>query len=117
MNRTVRKSVEFCCGKQIHYVSVETSTVRYLLLFSFSENTLIADKIGLLEGDMKLLPDQRRVVIGGLNSQKGVMKSRLWPGGVVVYDVERPLSKCAKLAKLGIEREYVKNAPNKTFLH
>ena len=65
--------------------------------------TLLAENRGiddpdLFEGDMILTPEQRGYAEMGLdvhtpNRQSASIKSGLWPGGLVVYEIERALGK------------------------
>ena len=61
------------------------------------------DKPDLFEGDMILTPEQRGYAEMGLdvfasNPQGAAIKSGLWPGGRVVYDIEPALGKVLKMS-------------------
>ena len=65
--------------------------------FFFSENRDINDP-NLFEGDMILTPEQRGNIEMGLDvfktdRQGAAIRGRLWPGGVVAYDISPALGK------------------------
>ncbi|CAH3142038.1 unnamed protein product [Porites lobata] len=62
-----------------------------LVLSSVEENLLTGDK-DLIEGDMKLTLDQKIELLAGSGGQKIFKDTKLWPGGIVTYDIDTSLA-------------------------
>ena len=66
----------------------------YLLMLLFTENLLTGDK-DLIEGDMKRTLDQKLELLAGSGGQKIFKATKLWPGGIVTYDIDTSLGERA----------------------